>query len=147
MSKVKIEYINYDPKIHRQFPVITSCKVYSKDKIINLAIEGSGIFNEIIDDVGYDNLGKYLSISFGQWHHMETGNFLSNEDFYDLDEFEVYYYEYVSALIKIYVTEDYRSCFHNDFDRKVVISFIPYKMLNFTDNSCEKSMFTYKIVT
>lgn len=145
MNNVSIEYINYDPGIHTQFPTIISSKVYSKDGIINLYIEGTNIFNEIIDDIGYDNGGKYLSVTIGQWHHVNTGNFISNEDFYELCEAEVYDYDYVSILIKIYIKDDYRACYHNDFDRKVVISFIPYKKLNFTDKNCTKKLFEYKV--
>lgn len=144
MNKVNIEYINYNPNIHQEFPVILSSKVYSKDNIINVYIEGSNIFNEIIDDIGYDNEGKYLSISMGEWHHIETGKFISNEDFYDLEESQIYDYDYVSVMIKIYVKGDYRPCYHNDFDRKVTISFIPFNKLNFTDKNCSKKLFEYK---
>jgi hypothetical protein len=145
MNNVEIDYINYYPNIHRQFPIILSSKVYTKDGIINLVLEGSSIFNEIVDDIGYDNKGKYLSVIIGQWHHIETGNFISNEDFYDLDEQYTYDYDYVSILIKIYTKEDYRACYHNDFDRKIVISFIPYTMINFTERNCTKKLFEYKL--
>lgn len=143
MNKVNIEYINYDPDIHKQFPVVIASKVYTKDDIINLYIEGNNIFNEIIDDIGYDNNGKYISVTIGQWHHAITGNFISNEDFYELSEEKVYDYDYVSILIKIYIKDDYRACYHNDFDRKVVISFIPYKKLSFTDKNCTEKLFDY----
>ena len=133
MNKVKLEYINYNPNIHQEFPLIRKCKVYTKDNIINVSIEGTRIFNEIIDDIGYDNLGKYISITIGQWHHIETGRFLPTEDFFELTEFDGYLYEYVSILIKIYSDGDYRACYHNDFDKKFTVSFIPYKILNFND--------------
>lgn len=145
MNKVNIEYINYDPIIHRDFPIVLAFKVYTKDNIINLYIEGNNIFNEIIDDIGYDNNGKYISVTIGQWHHAITGNFISNEDFYELNEAEIYDYDYVSILLKIYTNDDYRACYHNDFDRKIVISFIPYKKLNFTDKNCTKKLFEYKL--
>lgn len=136
MINHKLEYINYDPKLHVEFPTVTKYSVYSKNGIINLTVEGSNMFNEIVDDIGYDNQGKYISLSIGQWHHSETGKFISNEEFFDLDEYQAYLYDYVSVLIKIYVKEDYRTCYHNDFDRKIVISFIPYGMINFTEKDC-----------
>lgn len=145
MNKVNVEYINYDPKIHKHFPIVLSAKVYTKDNIINLYIEGSNIFNEIVDDIGYDNGGKYISVTIGQWHHAVTGNFISNEEFYELSEAEVYDFDYISILIKIYVKDDYRACYHNDFDKKIVISFIPYKKLNFTDKNCTEKLFDYKL--
>lgn len=133
MIKHAVEYVNYDPYLHTQFPILTSSKVISKNGIINLTINSNGIFNEIVDDIGYDNNGKYISITIGQWHHTVTGKYITNEEFYDLEEFEVYQYDYVFILIKIYAKGDYRSCFHNDYDKSVTISFIPYEMINFTN--------------
>ena len=145
-NKVEIEYFNYNPKIHLDFPVITSCKVYSKNNILNLYIEGNRFFDQIIDDIGYDGNGRHLLVSIGQWHHIESGVSISNETFYDLSDEESYNFEYVSVNIKIYTKEDYRSCFHNDLDRRAVISFIPYKMIKFTENEANEKIFTYKVI-
>lgn len=132
MNKVKIDYVNYDVNIHNEFPLIRKCDVYSKDGIYNLFVEGTAIFNEIVDDIGYDNHGKYISVTMGQWHHSQTGKFISSEDYMDLDEFEAYLYDYVSVIVKMYLDGDYRACYHNDYDRKFTVSFIPFKKLNFT---------------
>lgn len=139
-----VEYINYIREVHQTFPRLLSCKIYSKNGIINMELNGSYIFNEIIDDIGYDNKGKFISITIGQWHHIETGNYISNEEFYDLSEKETYDYDYVSILIKIYIKDDYRACYHNDYDRKVKISFIPYNMIDFSENTSKGSSFLYK---
>lgn len=137
MNNVNIEYFNYNPKLHIKFPTIKKCEVYSKNGIINVSIVGSLIFNNISDDIGYDNLGRYISITIGQWHHIETGKYLSEEDFFELNEQETYLYDYVYVLIKIYTKNNYRSCYHNDFDKKVIISFIPYDILNFSSKDSD----------
>ncbi len=146
MNNVDIEYINYDPNIHLNFPLLKTCKVYSKNEIINVYLEGTKIFNDINNDVGYDNKGKYLSITIGQWHNIGTGKSISNEEFYELSELDVYEYDYVSIVVKVYVTEDYRACYHNDYNNKIVISFIPYKMINFTENNADSNPFIYKMM-
>lgn len=145
-NNVEIEYFNYNPELHLDFPVITSCKVYKKNNIINLYLEGSLFFEQIIDDIGFDNNGRYLLVSIGQWHHTETGIGISNETFYDLSEEETYYYDHVSVSIKIYTKENYRPCYHNDLDRRLVISFIPYEMIKFTENEADEKIFTYKVI-
>jgi hypothetical protein len=139
--KVKTNFVNYNPPIHGTFPILTSCKVYKKNDIINVYLEATGMFENLVDDIGYDAEGKHLLISYGQWHHTETGLYIPNEVFYDLDEFEFYNYDYVSAEVKIYVKGDFRACYHNDCDRKLVISFIPYKMINFTEDSADQPTF------
>lgn len=145
-NKVEIEYVNYNPELHLDFPAITSCKVYSKNNILNLYLEGNCFFDHIVDDIGYDINGRHLLVSVGQWHHIESGVGISNETFYDLSDEESYNFDYVSVNIKIYTKEDYRSCFHNDLDRRVVISFIPYKMLKFTESESSEKIFTYKVI-
>lgn len=131
MVKCDVEYINYCPEIHQQFPILKEFRAFEKNGIINLYLEGTSIFNEIIDDIGYDNQGKFLSVTVGEWHHSESGEFISNDEFFDLDEYESHLYDYVSIVVKIYVKGDYRSCYHNDFDKRVTISFIPYNIINF----------------
>lgn len=143
MNRVSVEYINFDPKLHQEFPVILRCKVYSKLDIINVELEGDRLLNDLTDDIGYDIGGKYVSLSTGQWHNIETGKFISNDDFYDLNEEETYMYDYVSFLIKIYTKFDYRACYQNDFDRKIKVSFIPFEKVNFSSNDSDEIFFEF----
>lgn len=144
MLKTKIEYVNYNDKIHSEFPRILSCKVYEKNEIINIDLDCSNIITDINDDICYDNTGKYIHICVGQWHNIETGKYISEGDFFDLDEFSTYEYEYVEAIIKVYSKDQYRVYYHNYMDRKIKISLIPSKNLDFNCLNCMKKIFEYK---
>lgn len=138
MIKCTVEYVNYDSYIHKDFPTLRNCKVFSKNGIINVYLESHRIINEIVDDIGYDSKGKFICISVGQWHNSETGEYISQEEFFDLSEYESYKYDHVSANLKIYVKDDYRACYLNEYDRKVCISLIPYSSLNFTQREADE---------
>lgn len=132
-----IDIVNYDKKIHTEFPNLISCNIFEKNTIINVYLEFDRVIDDIYDDIGYDNKGKYISINIGQWHNIQTGKYISVEDFYELDEMLSYDYEFVFIEIKIYIKEDYRVCYHNYMDRKIQMSFIPYNILNFNIKNCD----------
>ena len=142
MNNCKIDYYNYDERLYPEFPRIAYCKVSKVDDIIHVHLECDKLINDLEDDIGYDNSGKFLSLTIGQWHHMQTGKYIANEDFCDLTEMEAYQYEYISGVIKIPVDKDYRACYHNYLDKRVRISFIPYDMLT---KNVGKTIFEYRI--
>lgn len=144
MPKVDIEYINYEENIHKKFPKIKFCKVFSKNKIINVKFIATNSINNISEDIGFDKEGKYYSISFGQWFNSKTEEFISDKDFVDLEESESYFYDHVSCLVKIHSEENYRFCFHNETDNIIVMSLIPYKILNFSDNDSDEILFDFR---
>lgn len=132
--KVDISYINFDELIHKEFPRILSCKIYEKDAIINMEINCSSLVNDINSDVCYDNTGKYIFISIGQWHNNISGEYISENDFYSLNDCEVHNYDYVEGIIKIYTNKSYKTYIHNFMDKKIKISLIPSNMLDFLEN-------------
>lgn len=132
--KIDITNINFDEKIHKEFPKILSCKIYEKNDIINIDVTCSSIINDINTDIGYDNSGRYIFLSIGQWHNISSGKYISENDFYSLEEFEVQNYDYVENLIKLYTKESYKIHIHNYMDKKIKISLIPLNMLNFFEN-------------
>jgi len=143
MLKSKIEYINFNELLHKQFPRILNCKIYEKNDIINFDITCSNIVLDISDDISYDSLGKYITISIGQWHNIESGKYISLEDFVDLEEYDVYNYEYVEVVIKVYTDQNYKVYFHNYMDRRIKVSLIPEKLVSFGCNDCHKKIFEF----
>ena len=144
INTVKIEYINYDPKLHKDFGVISACNVFEKDNIVNVYLESNKVFNEIYDDIGYDCLGKHILISSGEWRNISTGEYISTDAFFDLEEFSLYDYDYVSFNVKIYTNKEFKVCYHNDCDRKLMLSLIPYSLLQFTPSNCNKEIYSYR---
>lgn len=140
MLKIEATYINYDEKIHKQFPNLISCKVYDKNAIINVDLRFTQIINDINCDVGYDSHGRYISVSIGQWHHNISGEYISENDFFELDD--VYDYDYVEYLLKLYTKESYKVHIHNFMDRNIKISLIPVDMLEF---SCTDSNLIFNL--
>lgn len=141
MLKVKIDYINFNEVLHKEFPRILKCNVYEKNEIINIDLKCSNIVLDIYNDINYDTQGKSLCINIGQWHNNQTGKVIYPEDFIDLDEYSVYNYEYVEAMVKIYTKENYSVYYHNYLVRNLKISLIPQKMLAFSCNDCKKMIF------
>lgn len=137
MSKIEISYSNFNPKLHRQFPIIRQCKVYQKNDILNVYIDVNKDIESINDDYGFDNKGKYYFIEYGQWHHSQTGQYIPLEDFSELNEFDYEYYEYVSFIVKFYSNKEYKTCFHDKTGNKLTVSFIPERMLSFTENDSD----------
>jgi hypothetical protein len=137
MSKVKVEYINFNPKLHKEFPIIRSCKVYQKNDIINVFIDTNKDIESIADDFGYDSIGKYYFIEYGQWHNIYTGKYIALEDFYALDEFEYETYEYVSFNVRLYSNKDYHVSYHDKSGSKMTISYIPKRILEFTEQNAD----------
>lgn len=144
MLRIKIEYLNYNENIQNSFPRIITCKLYEKNSIFNLELFCSNIVADIFDDICYDSNGKYISICIGQWHNMRTGEYLPLEEILDLDEFQIYEYEYVEAIIKIYTNKKYKLYYHNYMDRNIKISLIPQELVNFDCRDCKEKLFDYK---
>lgn len=137
MISPTIEYLNYNEGLYRKFPKIASCKIYEKNNIINLDINCSNIINDINDDICYDSDGRYILICIGQWHNIETGEYISETDFFDLEEKEVMHYDYVEAVIKIHTKESYRVLYHNFMNHRVKISLIPLSFLDFSSSDSD----------
>lgn len=138
---IKIEYINYEENIHKTFPKIVKCEVVEHNEIINIDLLCSNIVMDINNDICYDTFGRYLFICIGQWHNNQTGEYISVEEFYDLDENQVMDYEYVEGVIKFYTKEKYEVFYRNYMDRKLKISLIPSEVL---DSKKEKILFSLK---
>lgn len=141
MQKIKVEYLNYNEILHKEFPRILQCNVYEKNEIINIDLKCSNIVLDVYDDINYDTQGKCTCVSIGQWHNNQTGKSIYPEEFVELDEYSVYDYEYVEAMVKIYAKENYNVYYHNYMDRNLKISLIPQKMLSFSCNDCKKKLF------
>lgn len=137
MNKVYLEYINFNPKLHKEFPIIRQCKVYKKGDIINVYIDVNKDVESITDDFGFDASGKFYYIEYGQWHNSQTGKYIPIDEFYDLNEFDYEYYEYVSFVVKFYSNIDYKTCFHEKTGSKLTVSYIPYRMIDFTERTAD----------
>lgn len=131
MTKVIADYLNFNPKIHKTFPIVKSCNVYSNNNIINVDVLTNKDILNITDDIGFDLEGKYYFVSYGQWHDRITGDYIFIEDFYDLEELDYDRYEFVSFIVKVYLKESYYICYKETSGRKLKISFIPSNLLNF----------------
>jgi hypothetical protein len=137
MTKIRVERIleNYDPKIHfYSFPQISPIETNIKNGIINIEFASSLVVEEILDDIGFDDIGRYISLMISQWHNTKTGEKISTEELIDSNE-DVDNYESVSCIIKVYTNEKYKVLYHNGFDRNIKISLIPFDMVNFKTNA------------
>lgn len=137
MTKVTVDYLNFNPKLHKKFPIIKSCKVYSKDNIFNVDILANRDILNVSDDIGFDIKGKYYFISYGQWHDHFTGEYISTEDFYNLEESEYVKYEFVSFIVKIYLKGNYYISYKESSGKKLKVSFINNAILNFKDTESD----------
>lgn len=144
MCTVNVEYVNYDKTLYKTFPRVSSCKLYSKNGILNLRFITSSQISNLTEDVGYDELGKYISIDFGRWYNTKNNEPIYDSDFLLLNEQDTYFYEYVSCSIKIYVDGDYRCCFNNELNGFITVSLIPYKMLNFSETESDQIYYNFR---
>ena len=141
ISKIDIEYLNFDESKHKNFPIISDCVVYSKGNIINVDIGSLYVIKDVSDDVNYDSFGRNINISYGQWRHEESGQQISLEEFYQLEEKEVYEYNFVSAALKLYTKNEYRVSYGTCFDKKIRISLIPVEILEFSSRNCDSIVY------
>lgn len=137
ISGIEVEYLNLEEAKHRDFPIISNCIVYSKENIINVDIDSLYVIKDISDDINFDHFGRYICISYGQWRHERSGEQISTEEFYQLEERDVYDYNFVSAILKIYTKKDYRVSYGNCFDKKIRISLIPVEALEFSSRDSD----------
>lgn len=137
MTKAVTEYVNFNPKLHKEFPIARQCKVYSKNKIVNVFLDTNIPVESINDSFGFDSSGKFYYVEYGQWHNMVTGKYKPLEEFFDLDEFELNDYEFVCFVVKVYLKGEYRTCYHETNGNKLIISFIPHKMVDFDEKTAE----------
>ncbi len=137
MIDVKIDYINFNPKLHKEFPIIRQCKVYQKNNIVNVFVDTNKDIEDVTDDISFDNKGKFYFISYGQWHHVESGKYLPLDDLYSLEDHEYGDYEYVSFVVKLYTNNNWKSCYHENSGSKILISFIPNHMIDFKESDAK----------
>lgn len=137
MSNVKVEYINFNPKLHKEFPKIRKCNVCRKNDIVNVFIDTNKDIEFISDDFGFDKDGKFYYVEYGQWHNLSTGKYIPVEEFYNLTEIEYESYEFVSFVVKFYSNRDYYTSYQDKSASKITISFVPRRILDFTENDSD----------
>lgn len=141
MIKVEIDYINFEESLHKHFPKVNDCLIYSKNGILNVELYATNIIEELFDELGFDSFGRYIGISFGEWREEVSGERISQQEFYSLEESEGYKYNYVSVTVKLYTDKKYFVCYTNCFDKKMKLSLIPNKLLEFSKNDCEEILY------
>jgi hypothetical protein len=138
---VIVDHCNYIPELHDgKFPQIEHCTVISKDNFLNVILKTTKEINQLVDDIGFDDNGRFISLTFYQWHHKVNGNKINIEDILDSEEYDDIY-ENVSTAIKIYTKTTYLP-FVNQTGTKIVINFVPYDLVNFDEKNC--TMVHYK---
>ena len=112
---IRYEYFNYK----KGFPLIQKCYYKEKSNIINLYIRSTSLMNNFYDDIGYEGNKKYYLFSYGDWYD-ENGVCCD----YDVSE-------YVFCEIKVFLSRDYRICYHDYVTDQINISLVPYSLLHF----------------
>lgn len=133
MSKpeVSIEYFNYDPIKHSNFLQLQSVKLAERNGILNLFLYFNYTIQSINDGIGFDKKGKYIFLSFGEWRNIETGLYISDDEYYLLNNNDINQYEYVSINVNIYTDRKYEIHYTENISNRIKISFIPFDLLDF----------------
>lgn len=137
---VLVEKDGYIPELHEgKFPQIESCLICKKNDIVNVKLKTSKSIT-LYEDIGFDDNGRHVALSFYQWHHKTNGKLVTEEVLLDEDESFVDDYEIISTTIKIYTKNSYSPIISYN-GKTTEISLIPYKMTNFNEKNCDSVLY------
>lgn len=137
---VKVDKDGYIPELHEgKFPVIESCVICEKNNIVNVKLKTSKNIS-LYEDIGFDDNGRHIALSFYQWHHKINGKVIDENDLLEADQDFIDDYEIISTTIKVYTKNSYSPIISYN-GKTTEVSLIPYKMTNFNEKNCDSVLY------